>query len=55
MLREAVNSGSEIGSIAKDFIRAGKLVPDELIDKVVESSLAKGGQCVICLPVILDV
>ncbi len=39
MLRAAVAAGSEVGTLAKEYMDAGKLVPDEVIIGVVSSSL----------------
>lgn len=45
MLRAAVSAGSEIGKQAKEFMDAGKLVPDEVIIGVVKDRL-DGSDCV---------
>lgn len=39
MLRAAVAAGTEVGMQAKDFMDAGKLVPDEVIIGVVSDVL----------------
>ena len=39
MLRAAVAAGTEVGIAAKEYMNAGKLVPDEVIIGVVSSSL----------------
>ena len=39
MLRAAVAAGTEVGTAAKEYMNAGKLVPDEVIIGVVSSSL----------------
>ncbi len=39
MLRENVRSNTELGRQAKEFMEAGKLVPDELINAMVEKRL----------------
>jgi len=39
LLRDEINSGSEAGKLAKDFLASGKLVPDELALQVVQSRL----------------
>ena len=39
MLRAAVAAGTEVGNQAKDFMDAGKLVPDEVIIGVVKDRL----------------
>ncbi len=41
MLRSHINRGDEIGQAAGKLIRAGKLVPDELVNKLVEQRLAE--------------
>lgn len=41
MLREAVNNGSALGKKAQSCIEAGNLVPDELVDAIVKSRLAR--------------
>jgi adenylate kinase len=40
LLREAVARGDELGKQAEGFMKAGKLVPDDLVIKLVESWLA---------------
>ena len=37
MLRAAVVAGSEVGTLAKEYMDAGKLVPDEVIIGVVSA------------------
>ena len=41
MLRSAIKEGTEVGKIAADFINDGKLVPDEVIVRVVKERLSK--------------
>lgn len=41
ILREAAESGSELGNQAKDFMDRGDLVPDELVDRIVAERLAE--------------
>ena len=43
MLRAAVAAGSEVGILAKEYMDAGKLVPDEVIIGVVSTSQNKYG------------
>jgi adenylate kinase len=40
MLRAAVSAGTDIGKIAKEYMDSGKLVPDEVIIRVVKERLA---------------
>ncbi|KAL3792397.1 hypothetical protein ACHAWO_000978 [Cyclotella atomus] len=47
MLRAAVAAGTEVGKMAKDFMDAGKLVPDEVIIGVVKDRLEES-DCVEC-------
>jgi adenylate kinase len=42
MLREAVSNGSELGNAARDYIQGGKLVPDDLICKMIIEKLEEG-------------
>ena len=42
MLRAAVAAGSEFGTLAKEYMDAGKLVPDEVIISVVSFLLFVG-------------
>jgi adenylate kinase len=42
ILREAVENGTELGNQAKEFMDAGKLVPDELICAVIADRLDSG-------------
>lgn len=42
MFREAIRSGSAVGSLAKRFIDRGHLVPDEVAIKIVQERLARG-------------
>ena len=42
ILREAVENGTELGKQAKEFMDAGKLVPDELICAVIAERLDSG-------------
>jgi adenylate kinase len=39
ILREEKNSGSELGNILKEIIGSGKLVPDDIINKIVENKI----------------
>jgi len=39
LLREAVRNGTEIGKLAKSYLDAGKLVPDEVALKVAEEAM----------------
>ena len=41
MIREALNSGTEMGLKAKSYIEAGKLVPDEVVIGIVRDRLAQ--------------
>jgi len=41
MLRAAVAAGSEVGTLAKEYMDAGKLVPDEVIIGVVQDRLSE--------------
>ncbi len=41
MLREAIAKGTELGRQAKEFVDAGKLVPDELVTKMVRERVAQ--------------
>lgn len=41
MFREAVSRGSETGRLAKPIMESGKLVPDEIVMKMVEERLAQ--------------
>lgn len=41
MLREAVGAGTELGRKAKEFMDAGKLVPDEVVIGLVKERLGK--------------
>ena len=41
ILREAVRNGTEVGKIAKEFIDAGKLVPDEVTIRLTKERLAE--------------
>ncbi|KAL7474946.1 hypothetical protein ACHAW6_000886 [Cyclotella cf. meneghiniana] len=47
MLRAAVAAGTEVGKQAKDFMDAGKLVPDEVIIGVVKDRLQQS-DCIEC-------
>src|SRR3982751_2676578 len=42
ILREAVEKGTELGKQDKEFMAAGKLVPDELICAVIAERLDSG-------------
>lgn len=44
IIREAIASGSELGKQFQSYTEAGKLVPDELVVKMVAERL-KGGDC----------
>jgi len=39
ILREAVKKGTELGKKAKEYMEAGKLVPDDLIIAIIEEKL----------------
>ena len=41
MLREAIAKGTELGRQAKGFVDSGKLVPDELVTKMVRERVAQ--------------
>ena len=41
MLREAISKGTELGKQAKEFVDAGKLVPDELVTRMVKERIAQ--------------
>src|SRR3954467_13519004 len=41
ILREAARSGTELGKKAKPLMEAGKLVPDDLVVRIVEERLAR--------------
>lgn len=41
MLREAISEGTELGFEAKEYMNAGKLVPDELIIALIQERLKK--------------
>ena len=41
MLRSAIREGTEVGKIAENFINEGKLVPDDVIVRIVSERLAK--------------
>lgn len=41
ILREAIRSGSEVGKKAKEFVEAGKLVPDEVTIEVTKERLSR--------------
>jgi adenylate kinase len=51
MLREHIEAGDEIGKEAERLLKAGKLVPDEVVNELVEERLAEP-DC--CQGVILD-
>jgi adenylate kinase len=42
ILREAMANGTELGKKAKEYVDAGDLVPDELINNVIEERLDSG-------------
>jgi len=42
ILRKAIASGSELGKQAKEIVEAGELVPDDLINAVIEERLDSG-------------
>lgn len=44
MLREAVKSGTDVGRKAESFMRAGELVPDDVIIGIVRERLATGAE-----------
>ncbi len=39
--RKAISNGTEVGLIAKGFVDAGKLVPDDVVTRIVEEALAQ--------------
>lgn len=41
MLRQAVSDNTSAGKTANEFMSAGKLVPDEIVVKIIEDRLAK--------------
>ena len=41
MLREAIAKGTDLGKEAKQFVDAGRLVPDELVTKMVRERVAR--------------
>ena len=41
MLREAVKQGTELGKVADGIMKAGKLVPDELVVNLIEQNIEK--------------
>ncbi len=41
MLRAAVNSGTEAGLKAKEFMDAGKLVPDDVVISMIKDAICK--------------
>ncbi|GMI17572.1 hypothetical protein TrLO_g3916 [Triparma laevis f. longispina] len=43
LLREEVNSGSELGKKAKDIMSTGALLPDQIILDLVQSTISKSG------------
>ena len=40
MLRAAVKAGTELGKVADGIMKAGKLVPDELVIGLIESNMS---------------
>jgi len=40
MLREAIKNGTETGKLAQQYTNSGKLVPDEVVIKIVEDKIA---------------
>jgi adenylate kinase len=40
ILRHAIETGSELGKKAKEFMDAGELLPDEIVDSIVEERLS---------------
>jgi adenylate kinase len=42
MLRESVKAGTELGQKAESYMKAGELVPDDLIIKLVEERMDRG-------------
>jgi len=43
MLREAVKAGTEVGGEAKAYMERGELVPDDVMIRIVEERLDRGG------------
>ena len=43
MLREHISAGDEMGQEAQRLIKAGKLVPDEMVNALVEQRLVAAG------------
>lgn len=43
MLRLAVNEGSDVGVLAKTYMDAGQLVPDDLVIKLIKDSIHQNG------------
>ena len=41
MIREALKSGTEMGRKAKEYVDAGKLVPDEVVIGIIKERLAQ--------------
>jgi len=41
ILRETIREGSEVGKVAKGYVEAGKLVPDEMTIKIVEERIKR--------------
>ena len=41
IIREALKSGTEMGKAAKEYIEAGKLVPDEVVIGIIKDRLAQ--------------
>ncbi len=39
-LRQAIKNGTEVGKLAKRYVDAGDLVPDEVVTRIVEETLA---------------
>ena len=39
ILRSEINKGSELGRKAQDFVKSGKLVPDDLIIEMIKDEL----------------
>eukprot|EP00960_Hanusia_phi_P059499 764186-Hanusia_phi.AAC.2 len=55
LLRAEMKIGSELGARAYEFIREGKLLPDQLVISIVKKRIAQArrARCFCCLPVLL--